>query len=96
LVDLLAGATWVLAADSAAAHIATALDRPAVMLLGGGCPGQFAPWRRSPRQVWLEHPLPCFDCGWRCTQPEPYCMTRIGAAQVAEALRSVTMGEWAK
>jgi ADP-heptose:LPS heptosyltransferase len=91
-ITLLGGARWVLTADSAAAHLATALDQSTVVLLGGGCPGHFAPWQRSPRQVWLEHELPCFDCGWRCTQPEPYCVTKIGPERVAHALAEVTGG----
>lgn len=86
---LVAEATWVLTADTAAAHLGAALDRPTVVLLGGGHPGQFGPWSRSGRQRWLTHPLPCFGCAWKCPHPEPWCLTRISAAEVSAALADV-------
>ena len=52
-VDLLAGADAVFTVDTAAAHAATALDRPALILFSGLHLGMFAPWRRSLRQCWL-------------------------------------------
>jgi ADP-heptose:LPS heptosyltransferase len=90
LVDLIEGAAWVLTADTAAAHIAAALDRPAVILLGGGMFGQFGPWQRSARQRWLSHAVPCYQCGWHCRQPEPWCLTRITPGEVAVAIGEVT------
>lgn len=91
-IDTLAAARLVLAADSATAHLATALDRPMIALLGGGHPGFFAPWQRSPRQRWLRHPLPCYGCDWQCRYPEPYCLTQIPAEEVAAAARAVLAG----
>lgn len=86
LVRLVASAALVCAAESSTAHIATALDRPTLVLIGGGHFGWFAPWRRSAKQVWLTHRLPCFDCNWHCPYPEPFCITNITNAQVAAAL----------
>lgn len=86
LLDEVARAGIVLAPDSAPAHIATALDKPGVFILGGGHHGLFAPWARSARQCWLSHPLPCYQCRWRCDQAEPFCITRITPRQVAAAL----------
>lgn len=88
-VRRVAAAGIVLAADTATAHLATALDRPTVVAMGGGHCGQFAPWRRSARQIWLTHRLDCFGCGWRCPYPAPYCLTRIAAEQVGAAIRAV-------
>jgi ADP-heptose:LPS heptosyltransferase len=85
-VDLVAKAALVVAAESSAAHIATALDKPALILIGGGHYGWFAPWRRSDKQVWLTNKLPCFDCNWRCLYPKPVCITDVTAAQVEAAL----------
>jgi ADP-heptose:LPS heptosyltransferase len=90
-IQALAGARLVLTVDSAAAHIATALDRPCVILMGGGHYGQFGPWRRSARQVWLTHQMECFGCSWNCIHSEPYCLTHIARdslrAAVAQALQ---------
>jgi ADP-heptose:LPS heptosyltransferase len=86
LVSAIATAGVILAPESAPSHIATALDKPGVFLLGGGHHGLLAPWARSARQRWLSHPLPCYHCRWRCTQPEPFCITRITPGEVAAAL----------
>lgn len=85
----LAGAELVLAADSASAHLAAALDRPLVALLGGGHPELFAPWQRSPRQRWLRHHIPCYGCDWQCPHPAPICLTDIEPAMIAAAMREV-------
>lgn len=88
LLQVISTARLVLAPDSAPAHLASAMDKPGVFLLGGGHYGMFAPWRRSSRQVWLNHPMNCYQCQWNCMHPEPYCMTLISPSAVAEALRS--------
>ncbi|HTH48196.1 MAG TPA: glycosyltransferase family 9 protein [Candidatus Limnocylindria bacterium] len=93
LLTEMAGSRAVLSTESAPAHLAVALDRPAVILLGGGHHGLFAPWTRSARQIWLDHPLDCYHCDWQCCHPEPYCLTQISSSAVAEALlRVVTAG----
>jgi len=90
LVNLIAAAGVVLAPDSAPAHIAAALDKPGVFMLGGGHFGMFAPWRRSARQTWLHHAMGCYQCQWRCTLPEPCCITHIDPGEIAQALSTRT------
>ena len=82
-------AELVLTVETSTAHIAAALDRPAVVLIGGGHFGQFGPWRRSARQAWLTHPMDCFGCNWRCIHPEPYCLTRIATDSLHAAIAQV-------
>lgn len=53
-IDLIAGAGLVLTVDTAAAHAATALDRPTVVLYSGQQYGVFGPWVRSSRQRWIQ------------------------------------------
>ena len=53
-IDLIAGADLVLTVDTAAAHAATALDRPTVILYSGQQYGVFGPWVRSGRQRWIQ------------------------------------------
>lgn len=88
-VCALAAAPLVVTTESAAAHLATALDRPAVVILGGGHYGQFGPWRRSERQVWLTNRLECFGCNWRCIQPEAYCITGVPTEALTQAVARV-------
>lgn len=89
LVDLVASAAMVITAETSTAHIAAALNRPALVIIGGGHYGWFAPWRRSAAQVWLTKPLPCFNCNWRCLYPTPLCLTDITAAEVEAATSEV-------
>jgi|GEM_PF-751058 len=85
-VRLIASSGAVLAMESAPAHIACALDKPGVFLLGGGHHGFFAPWGNSSYQKWVTHPLPCYNCNWQCQFPEPYCITRIQPFEISEAI----------
>ncbi len=86
MVQMIRRARMVLTADSASAHIAAALDRPMVAVLGGGHPGQFAPWSRSARQVWLTRSVECAGCNWRCPFETPRCITEIPPEIVADGI----------
>ena len=92
LVDLVSSAALVVTAETSTAHIAAALNRPALVIIGGGHYGWFAPWRRSAAQVWLTKPLPCFNCNWHCPYPKPLCLTEITTAQV-ESATSEALGQ---
>jgi ADP-heptose:LPS heptosyltransferase len=52
-LNLVAGSELLLSVDTAAAHVATALDKPCVVLFSGLHRGMFGPWHRSPKQRWL-------------------------------------------
>ena len=86
---LVAGASVVFSTDSAAAHLACALDVPMVAVLAGAHHGEFAPWGRPGRQIWVTHELPCFGCDWRCPYPVPACIHEIPRGGIAAALEAV-------
>jgi glycosyltransferase involved in cell wall biosynthesis/O-antigen/teichoic acid export membrane protein/ADP-heptose:LPS heptosyltransferase len=86
LVDRVARARAVLSMDSAAAHIATALDRPAVIIQGGGEWELMSPWGARRRQYWVHHPLPCFNCDWHCRFDRTLCLTDIPPRMVTQAI----------
>ncbi len=52
-LNLIAAGQLILSVDTAAAHFATALDKPCVVLFSGLHRGMFGPWQRSGRQRWL-------------------------------------------
>jgi ADP-heptose:LPS heptosyltransferase len=52
-LNLVAGGQLILTVDTAAAHFATALDKPCVVLFSGLHRGMFGPWQRSGQQRWL-------------------------------------------
>jgi Glycosyltransferase family 9 (heptosyltransferase) len=85
LAGAMAGSALVVSVDTFAAHLAAALDVPLVSLIGGGQYGDFGPWRRSARQLWLSNPLPCFGCSWRCSRSRVECMEDIRPDQVLRA-----------
>jgi len=85
----IAGARCVLAMESAAAHVATALDKPGVFILGGGHFGYFAPWQRSHRQRWLYNPLECFGCKWECRQPYVQCIADLPSDLIGKELKEI-------
>lgn len=89
LFQTISAAGLILAPDSAPAHLATAMNKPGVFLLGGGQHGMFAPWQRSPLQIWLQHPMACYHCQWRCIHAEPLCITQISPTDIASALQKV-------
>jgi len=89
LLRLLANSRLVLAPESAPAHLVTAMNKPGVFLLGGGHYDMFAPWRSSALQIWLNHPLRCYQCDWNCIHSEPFCVTQIPPAAIAAAMQKI-------
>lgn len=95
-IAAVARARAVLTVDTAAAHIATALDKPTVILHNGTRYGEFGPWHRSARQRWLVVRLDCFGCGGRCSRPTPSCVQDLDPASVADELVAVAAKGWSR
>jgi ADP-heptose:LPS heptosyltransferase len=89
LARVIAGAGVVLANETAPAHMAVALDKRGVFLLGGGHYGLLAPWTKSARQSWVANPMECYDCRWNCLYSQPRCITELAPERIAETLRQV-------
>lgn len=85
----IAGCQGVLTMESAGAHLAASMDVPAVVIIGGGHYGMFAPWSSSPRQVWLTEKLDCFGCDWNCSKTKPLCIHNVTPQNIAKAMFSV-------
>jgi ADP-heptose:LPS heptosyltransferase len=89
LVRAISTVRLVVAAESAPAHLAAAMDQPLVAIMGGGHFGWFAPWSNSHRQRWLYSRQTCFSCNWVCVHPEPICITQIAVKDFQQALVEV-------
>jgi ADP-heptose:LPS heptosyltransferase len=89
LVRAISTVQLVVAAESAPAHLAAAMDRPLIAILGGGHFGWFAPWFNSDKQRWLHSRQTCFSCNWVCVHPEPICITQIASKDFQQALAEV-------
>ncbi len=77
LMAAIGGAGLLLSTDTGTAHIGAAMDAPMIGLIGGAHYGIFAPWRRSKRQRWLNHRLPCYGCNWNCIHPRALCIQDV-------------------
>lgn len=76
LAATLSTADAVLAHDSGPAHIAAALDRPVLAVMGPNLPERFGP--RHPEACVLHDPqCPHFPCRDYCRFDEPHCLTRL-------------------
>lgn len=89
LCRVLAGAKLIFANETGPAHLATAMNKRGVFVLGGGDYGMCAPWSRSSRQRWISHPVGCYYCHWNCIHSEPICITQIHPGQIATAVKEV-------
>jgi len=76
----IADARLVLTVDTAAAHMACALDTPAVIVSAGQHPGVYAPYSKNGRQEWLLPPSDLPKGEWRRHFTSEY---------IADSVRSV-------
>ncbi len=94
LTALIEGATVVVAHDSAVVHLAAALRRPVVCIVGPTDPRRTGPYGQLDRCVRLD--LPCSPCFFRRLSRCPHdhrCMRELGVEGVARlAVRSAESG----
>jgi len=90
LIGVLERAAIVVCHDSAPMHLAAALDRPMVCLLGPTNPARTGPYNQEARVLQSDWPcVPCYlrrlsQCGY-----EHRCMTALDVGQVLEAILAV-------
>ena len=90
LVELIRPARLLIANETSAVHIATAVGTPTVCITGGGHFGRFVPYPAhlpGIKPTLASYPMPCFNCNWVCHQPhEPSgpvpCIQAISVALV--------------
>ncbi|MEA3364505.1 MAG: glycosyltransferase family 9 protein [Candidatus Hydrogenedentes bacterium] len=90
---LIARAELSISGDTAAAHIASAVGTPALVVMGGGHYGRFFPYPAAHEEcenVALTHEMPCFQCNWVCRYrwfretPTP-CVANVSVDSVFDA-----------
>lgn len=96
LVSIIDNASLVIANDSSAIHIASAVSTPSVCILGGGHYGRFVPYKtevETDRSLHLvvAHQMDCFGCSWQCRYDVPQdhtmpCIEKITVEDVWEAI----------
>jgi len=75
--------------DSGFTHIAKALHKPLIGIIGGGSNGYFIPYSQKQEEVYLFKTMNCFKCEWRCIHKKPYCLTDVSVDEVMENINSL-------
>jgi ADP-heptose:LPS heptosyltransferase len=75
-----------LGVDTGPAHLALALGKPVVVVLGGGDYGRFFPYGKS-RVV--THPMECFQCHWECRYDRALCLHDIPPDEVVREVLEI-------
>jgi ADP-heptose:LPS heptosyltransferase len=73
-----------LGVDTGPAHLALALGKPIVVVLGGGDYGRFFPYGQA-RVV--THRMDCFQCHWECRYGSALCLHDIPPSEVVMAVK---------
>jgi len=89
ILDLMNGAALVVSNDTGPAHLAIGLDRPTVVIVGGGHFGCFVPYPEELRPEttrFINHRMNCYHCFWRCHK-------RTDSRASFPCVAAVTMGQ---
>lgn len=71
--------------DSGFTHIAKALNKKMIGIIGGGSFNIFFPYNPKKDEKLFYHKLECFGCEWRCIKDKPYCHANVTVDQVYQA-----------
>jgi len=96
LIDMIAGASLVIANDTSAIHIAVAAKTKSVCILGGGHFERFVPYPEyfENKPVCAYYKMDCYYCNWNCiyktVETDPYpCIANIEVDTVWNAVKSM-------
>jgi ADP-heptose:LPS heptosyltransferase len=87
LVECLNLCDVVLSVESAPLHIATALRKPTVGIMGGGHYGRFCPWGDPEINRVASLPMDCYGCNWRCPSERAPCVSGVPPTTIARELQ---------
>ncbi len=87
--EALRRAELVVGPDAGGIHVAIALRRPTVAVVGGGHYGRFLPWGDPRINRVVTRRLDRFGCGWRCVRATCECVGTVGANEMAAEIDGV-------
>ena len=98
LARMLSQSQLIISNDTGTAHIASAVGRTTVCILGGGHFGRFAPYPDLPGQTKkfhsVYHKMACYGCNWECVfslkkdEPAP-CVSNISVDAVWKEVEKI-------
>jgi ADP-heptose:LPS heptosyltransferase len=77
----------IVSTDSAALHLATALRKPTLGIMGGGHFGRFYPWGRGDLNRVANLAMDCYHCNWQCIYETVRCVKDIPQSVICRDLR---------
>jgi ADP-heptose:LPS heptosyltransferase len=89
LVECLKLCDIVVAADTAALHLATVLRKPTVGIMGGGHFGRFYPWGTPDLNRVANLAMDCYHCNWKCRYQRVPCVKDIPLSVICRELRTL-------
>jgi heptosyltransferase-2 len=79
--------------DSGFTHIAKALNKKFIAIIGGGSYNMFFPYNEKENDNLFFHKMDCFSCEWKCIYDKAYCVQNVTVQQVysrtAELLKNI-------
>ncbi|MGO9571953.1 MAG: glycosyltransferase family 9 protein, partial [Desulfomonilaceae bacterium] len=87
LIECLRLCDIVLSVDSAPLHLATALGKSTVGIIGGGHYGRFYPWGDPEINRVASLPMDCYGCNWRCPRERAPCVSGVPPTTIARELQ---------
>lgn len=79
----------ILSNETGALHLATALQKPTVGIVGGGHFERFYPWGDPDINRLAHKPMDCFYCRWDCIYPEKKCIHDINPSHIAREMETL-------
>jgi len=89
LIECVRRCDFVLTQETATLHVATALRKPVVGIVGGGHFGRFFPYGDSATARFVHKRMDCFGCNWRCHYDTVRCVQEIPPEAAAKELREL-------
>lgn len=75
--------------DSGFTHIAKALNKTIIAIIGGGSYGSFFPYLERTNEYLLYHDVDCKGCEWRCIRDKRICIEEIKPQQVYDLAKKI-------
>jgi len=77
LAKIIENSAMLMGTESAAVHIAAAVETPNVCLMGGGHFGRFYPYGNLEKNRIAYYKMDCFGCNWKCKYQRNDFLSRI-------------------
>jgi len=89
LIECMRRCDLLLCPDAAPMHIAAALRKPVLGVMGGGHGARFHPWGDPNLARVVRKTMDCYGCNWNCKYETFRCIQEITPADAARELRSL-------